>query len=118
MRGRYEFFSVAVVSALGALVGCGGGSGAKRDGAVAPGGLDGSVVPGACADLFDEGTLNTYSVDISATEWAAITAEFQNVAALESGASFAVYHPVVLHLNGETVSDAEIKLHGQSSWYQ
>ncbi len=43
-------------------------------------------------------------------------AEFQNLAALESGADFVVYHPVVFHLGGETVSDAAIKLHGASSW--
>ncbi len=32
--------------------------------------------------------------------------------------TFAVYHPITFHLNGETVTDAAIKLHGQSSWDQ
>ena len=45
-------------------------------------------------------------------------AEFNNLAALESGADFTVYHPTVFHLGGETVNDAAIKLHGASSWYQ
>jgi hypothetical protein len=102
---------MAAVSGV-VLGGC-GSSGAKTD--PPPGD---AAVPSACADLFEEGTLATYSVDISDAEWAAMNAEFQNVAALESGASFAVYHPVVFHLGNETVSDAAIKLHGASSWYQ
>ncbi|HEY6475867.1 MAG TPA: CotH kinase family protein [Polyangia bacterium] len=113
MIGRYGFFGGVAVIWGGVLGGCGGGSGAKPDASSRD-----AAAPSACADLFDEGTLATYSVDISDTEWAAMNAEFQNVAALESGADFAVYHPIVLHLGNETVSDAAIKLHGQSSWYQ
>jgi hypothetical protein len=112
MTGRYGFFGgVAVVSGV-ALSGC-GGSGAKPDASVRD-----AATPSACADLFDESTLATYSVDISDSEWASVTAEFNNLTALESGADFAVYHPVVFHLGGETVTDAAIKLHGASSWYQ
>src|SRR5580698_1008541 len=118
MIGRYEFFSGVATVSLVALIGCGGGAGAKRDGSVAPVGADGSAVPGTCSDLFDEGTLATYSIDIGAADWAAMTAEFNDLTALESGADFTVYHPIVFHLGGETVSDAAIKLHGQSSWYQ
>ena len=58
---------------------------------------DGSV-SSACADLFDQSTLATYSVDIAAADWSAMEAEFKNLTALESGAEFAVYHPIVFHL--------------------
>ncbi len=108
-----DAFVAAVIATSAALAGC-GGSGAKPDAGGSPDG----AAPGACADLFDEGTLRTYSVDISDEQWAAMNSEFQNLAALESGASFTAYHPIVFHLGDETVSDAAIKLHGQSSWYQ
>ena len=71
-----------------------------------------------CADLFDDGTLRTYAIDISADEWAAMEREFNDLTALESGANFTVYHPVTFHLGSETVTNAAIKLHGQSSWAQ
>jgi hypothetical protein len=70
-----------------------------------------------CSDLFDQGTLRTYAIEISPTEWDLMTAEFHNLAALEAGVKFVVYHPIVFHLDNETVSDAAIKLHGQSSWF-
>jgi CotH kinase protein/Putative metal-binding motif len=112
MPGRYGFFGgVAAVSGV-VLGGC-GGSGVKPDAAAHD-----AAVPSACADLFDQTTLATYSVDISDSEWASMNAEFHDLAALESGVSFATYHPVVFHLGSETVTDAAIKLHGQSSWYQ
>ena len=112
MRVRYGYFAGAAALAGLAVAGCGGGSGAKD-----PPPADGGV-SSACSNLFDQGTLAAYSVDISDSEWAAINAEFQNVTALESGVDFTVYHPVVFHLGNETVSDAAIQLHGQSSWYQ
>jgi CotH kinase protein/Putative metal-binding motif len=93
----------AAAGAGGAVGGSGGAAGAN---------------PLACADLFDQGSLQTYSFDISADQLTAITAEFHNLTALESGADFAVYHPITFHLNGETVTNAAIKLHGQSSWDQ
>ncbi len=123
--------SLLVVTAL--IAGCGGGAappgGGGAGGATDAGaasqtggaGVGGTADGGgglACADLFDEGTLQTYSVDISADEWSALEAEFNNLSALESGADFAVYHPVTFHLGSETVTDAAIKLHGQSSWAQ
>lgn len=83
-----------------------------------PGTGGGAGNPLACADIFDQGSLQTYSFDISADQMAAINVEFHNLTALESGASFAVYHPITFHLNGETVTNAAIKLHGQSSWDQ
>ncbi len=119
---RYELFAAihftaisftTILAASSVLAGC-GSSGAKPDGGDPPDGAAGA----ACSDLFDQGTLLTYSIDIAEDQWEAINNEFQNVAALESGADFAVYHPVVFHLGNETVTDAAIKLHGQSSWYQ
>ena len=81
-------------------------------------GTGGAANPLACADIFDQGSLQTYSFDISDDQMAAINVEFHNLTLLESGAAFAVYHPVTFHLNGETVTNAAIKLHGQSSWDQ
>ena len=52
------------------------------------------------------------------TRWPPSNVEFHNLTALESGADFAVYHPITFHLNSETVTNAAIKLHGQSSWAQ
>jgi len=110
----------------GALVGCGSGGGAGGTGGDGTGGIlpgsggtgsgGGSVVAAGCADLFDDGPPRTFSVDISDSEWQAMDAEFHNLAALETGQDFTVYHPIVLHYGDETVSDAAIKLHGQSSW--
>src|SRR5450631_3344391 len=96
-----------------------GDSGAANTGSGGvPGTGGGAGNPLACADIFDQGSLQTYSFDISADQMAAINVEFHNLTALESGASFAVYHPITFHLNGETVTNAAIKLHGQSSWDQ
>ena len=85
----------------------------------ATGGADGGASnPLACADLFDQGTLATYDFDISADQMASLDAEFHNLTALNAGLSFATYHPITFHLNNETVTTAQIKLHGQSSWAQ
>jgi len=123
--------SLLIVTA--AVLDCGGGAGQPADGGAGaktdagmptgPGtvGTDGATDAGgalACADLFDEGTLQTYSFDIGADEWSAIEGEFNNLTALESGEDFAAYHPITFHLGSETVTDAAIKLHGQSSWAQ
>ena len=72
----------------------------------------------ACADLFDQGSLQTYSFDISADQWAAMETEFHNLDELEKGINFSVYHPITFHLGSETVTTAAVKLHGQSSWAQ
>jgi hypothetical protein len=108
------------------LVGCGGGCGGPaastggQGASSATGGTTGAATDGggelACADLFDQGTLQTYSFDISSAEWTAIEGEFNDLTALESGVDFAAYHPITFQLNDETVTDAAIKLHGQSSW--
>ena len=115
-------------SNVGNVVPTGAGGGGSQSGdAGSTGGADGNGQGGAagsggnplaCADLFDQGSLQSYSFDISSDQMAALNAEFHNVTLLESGADFAVYHPITFHLNGETVTDAAIKLHGQSSWDQ
>ena len=115
MDGRYGFFAAVGALSLISVVGCGSSHATPDGGRQDP--PDGSV-SSACADLFDEGTLATYSVDIADADWSAMEVEFNNLAALESGADFVVYHPAVFHLGGETVNDAAIKLHGASSWYQ
>jgi hypothetical protein len=78
------------------------------------GGLAG---PPGCPDLFDQSVVHTYSFEIADNEWSAMVGEFNNLAALQIGTDFTVYHPIVFHLDGETVNGA-VKLHGQSSWLE
>ena len=74
---------------------------------------------GTCSDLFDQGTVRTYSIDIAPDQWNAIQAEFNDLATLQAdGNDFVAKHPVVFRMGSETVSDATFKLHGQSSWVQ
>jgi hypothetical protein len=118
---------------LAALAGCGSSRAAKGNNMGKPGtGGSGSGTgsgpssrnggaagPGAtgCSDLFDQSTLRTFSIDISPSEWRSLTAEFNNIAELKAnGNDFATRHPIVFHLGSETVNDATIRLHGQSSW--
>src|SRR5215831_344174 len=46
---------------------------------------DASPATMSCSDLFDQGVLRDYSVDISAAEWGSMMAEFHNLAALQTG---------------------------------
>jgi len=107
---------------LALAVGCSGGAGRPASDAGAPTGTETTMNDAGaalgCADLFDDATLRTYAIDISADEWAAMEREFNDLTALESGANFTVYHPVTFHLGSETATNAAIKLHGQSSWAQ
>jgi CotH protein/putative metal-binding protein len=97
--------------AVAALVGC---SGTEH-----PRGVDGGAPIGTgCSDLFQQDMVRTYSIDIDPAEWQSLDAEFHNLGALAAGNDFATYHPIVFHLDQETVSNAAIKLHGQSSWMQ
>jgi len=105
---------VGVGIAAASLISCGGGQ-ANPDG--------GQVTePGAsagCSDLFDPDVVRTYALEIDPAEWQSIEAEFNNTAGLAAGGNeFAVYHPAVLKLDQETVANASIRLHGQSSWLQ
>jgi len=89
--------------------GSGGGSGASGGGAVGQ----------ACSDLFDQNLVRTYSIDIAPDELISLQREFNDVATLMArGNDFVVRHPVTFHLGNETVADATLKLHGQSSWAQ
>jgi hypothetical protein len=105
----------------GALGVGGGGAGAPATGVGGTSG-DGAVAVGGgppCSDLFDQSQLRTYEIDIDPTEWQSVMTEFQNVTTLVAqGNDFVARHPVVFHLGSETVSDATLKLHGQSSWAQ
>ena len=120
-----------LAAVLVGIIGCGGSgpqtgmtgdgatTGAGAGSALGTGGTGGSgpaFLADGCPDLFVEGAPQTFSVDISDAEWQAMDAEFHNLTALESGQDFTVYHPIVLHYGAETVTDAAIKLHGQSSW--
>jgi hypothetical protein len=106
--------------------GSGGGGGATAEtggGGGAPvAGVDASTSVGggpACSDLFDQDTVQTYAIDIDPATWSSIMSEFNDLAdLLAKGNDFVVRHPVVFHLGSETVSDATLKLHGQSSWAQ
>jgi hypothetical protein len=124
--GRWVAAGAFVLAGAGLLEGCGtnkpavappgdGGTSVdpKGDGG-AP--TDGGTGPLGCSDLFDQSVVREFSVDISPGDWAGLDAEFHNLAALMAGLDFATYHPAVVHLGSETVSDAAIKLHGQSSW--
>jgi len=91
----------------------------------AAGGCQSSQEPGgglaaapSCSDLFDQSVVRTYSIDIAPDVWQSLDAEFHDLASLQAGLNFATYHPVVFHLDQETVANASIKLHGQSSWAQ
>ncbi|HEX2659563.1 MAG TPA: CotH kinase family protein, partial [Polyangia bacterium] len=69
-----------------------------------------------CPDLFDPQVLPSYSIDIDDVAWAGITAEFNDLAPVLAGTPRDTYFPVVFHFGDEVVTDAAIRLKGQSSW--
>jgi len=96
----------------------GAGGGGGGGGTVQPAPLgDGGVTIG-CSDLFDPSVLRSYSIDISADEWSKLSAEFANIQAVLAGMPMENPHPITFHLGSETVTDAVIRLKGQSSWVQ
>jgi spore coat protein CotH len=104
---------VGVGAAIASLVSCGGNQ-TQPDGGQVTGGNN-----LACSDLFDPDVVRTYSLEIDPGEWQSIEDEFDNISELQShGNDFAVYHPAIFHLDGETVANASVRLHGQSSWVQ
>jgi len=106
--------AAAVGSSSGAAP-AGGVSGTS--GPTGGGGSSGASAAPPCSDLFDQSQLRTYAIDIAPDDWNAILTEFHDTTTLlAQGNDFVARHPVVLHLDGETVSDATLKLHGQSSW--
>jgi hypothetical protein len=131
------FWVIGMLAA--AAVGCGSSKGTATDGGAAAtsgsgGGSSGSgaqpsastgdgAAPAgggpACSDLFEQDMVRTYALDIQPDEWNSIMGEFNNLTQLLAGGNdFVVRHPVVLHLGSETVNNATLKLHGQSSWAQ
>ena len=120
---------VAMSSHLSGAAGSGGasstgagGGGASTTGTGGSGGTGDSgkpSLPRGCSDLFDPAVLVDYAFDISADEWAKLDYEFRNRAlAQASGDEPKIYHPIVFHYGGETVTDAHVRLKGQSSWVQ
>jgi spore coat protein CotH len=102
--------------AVSSLVSCGGNQSQPDGGQVM--GADGGTNQ-ACSDLFEPDAVRTYSLEIDPAEWQRIEEEFNNVSGLQTGGNgFAVYHPAVLRLDQETVANASVRLHGQSSWLQ
>jgi len=105
----------------GATSGAAGEAASGGAGGAPSGGAGGSAVANTtgCSDLFQQDVVRTYSIDVSPSEWSSLQAEFNDLGSLAAhGNDFATRHPVVFHLDGETVSDATIRLHGQSSWEQ
>jgi hypothetical protein len=92
------------------------GTGATTGTGKLPGG--GTSDPLACSDLFDQKKLNTYDVEISDDEWSKMATEFANIDAILMGVEAQQYHPITFRLGGETVTNAVIRLKGQSSWVQ
>jgi hypothetical protein len=108
------FLALALVAACGSDDGPGGAG--SPTGSAGGTGSSGSYT---CSDLFDQGSVRTYSIEIAPAEWNAIQAEFNDIATLQAdGNDFVAKHPVVFRMGSETVSDATFKLHGQSSWVQ
>ena len=93
-----------------------GGAGATTGGT--PDGAAGSTGgPLGCSDLFDPSQVTDYQIEMTADDWSKMSNEFFNYAALEAaGQPFDTYHPIVFHYGSETVTDAMIRLKGQSSW--
>ena len=70
-----------------------------------------------CPYLFAP-TLQTFSIDISAADWAAIQQEFHTVGLLDGDVfvqHMPMLYPVTFHYGSETVRDAFIHLRGDSS---
>ena len=82
------------------LAACGSGSDSTgAAGTGSPTGGAGSTGAGTCPDLFDQGTVRTYSIDIAPDQWDAIQAEFNDIATLQAdGNDFVAKHPVVFRM--------------------
>ena len=110
--GAHADASVATGGAGGAPTGAGGMGGSADAGTgTGTGGI-------SCSDLFAP-TLQTYSIDISDSDWNAIQAEFLSAGMLIDQAFFDYqpkYYPVVLHFGNDASKDAYIRLKGDSSW--
>ena len=100
---------------------CGGSSGSKTAlGGGGKGGTGGTIGAGgatACPDIFAQ-TLQTFSLDVAASDWAAIQNEFFTAGALPDH-DFVQHqtasYPAVFHYGAESMA-AAIHLRGDSSW--
>jgi hypothetical protein len=72
--------------------------------------------PILCSDLFDQTIVPSYSFEISADDWAKLTADFNDLKDVLAGTPPSTYYPVTFHYGSETVTDAAVKLRGKSSW--
>ena len=112
-------------AALMLAAACEGGSqevgplpGQGGQGAIGGSGAGGGGGGPGCPDLFAP-SLQTFSIDISAADWAAIQEEFHTVGQLDGDVfvqHMPMLYPVTFHYGSETVSDAFIHLRGDSSW--
>src|SRR5512138_2862483 len=127
MRGAHGLAarSALEVAAAAAILACSGGarpvdvSQAPHppfDGAVGtPGGgavvtpADGAVVslPGPCPDLYADGDLPTFEVEVTAETWAALRQDF--------ALGVEVWRPAVFRHAGDTVADASVRVRGNNS---
>jgi hypothetical protein len=100
--------------------GAGMAGGAGSGGGGGGGGTPSTVGPDGCPDVLAP-VLQAFQVEISAADLGAMTDEFISAGNLPP-AQFADYqphyYPIVFHWGGETVTDAFIRLKGQSSWQQ
>jgi len=95
-----------------------GPGGAGGSGASGGGGTVGTGTAPACPDFLGQ-TLQTFSIDIAAADWAAIQSEFLTTGLMTDNDFVqhqAVAYPIVFHYGAETVGDATIHLRGDSSW--
>ena len=91
----------------------GGAGGAGGATATVP---DASGSPRLCSDLFDQTIVPSYSIEISADNWAKLDADFHDIKDVLAGTPPQTYYPVVFHYGSETVANAAIQLRGKSSW--
>ena len=97
------------------------GMGSGPGGQVGAGGAtatvsDASGSPRLCSDLFDQTVVPSYSIEISADNWAKLDADFHDLKDVLAGTPPQTYYPIVFHYGSETVSNASIQLRGKSSW--
>lgn len=77
---------------------------------------DASGSPRLCSDLFDQTIVPSYSIEITADNWAKLDTDFHDLKDVLAGTPPQTYYPIVFHYGSETVSNAAIRLRGKSSW--
>jgi len=72
-----------------------------------------------CPQIFHQGTFPEYRVTISASEWAALEDEFLHRAEREAmGLDPKPYHPIEFEYDGTGYPGVELRLKGESSWWE